>query len=65
VIIVALLIVAIGFVVVRFYERAEGAVSQVDRLYACVTPHGGPARVWAYTPPCRGGQVVTWEVSGG
>jgi hypothetical protein len=42
----------------------RGTVSQVTRVYACIMPTGGPARVWAYGRDCPGGQLVSWEVEG-
>jgi hypothetical protein len=42
--------------------RARGAISQVDRLYACVLPDGSAHRIGAYEPLCRRGHVVTWSV---
>lgn len=45
-------------------DPSPGAVSQVDEAYACFMPSGGPARVWAYGPDCKGGQVVHWAVKG-
>lgn len=41
-----------------------GAVAQVERLYACVTPAGAITRVHAYRIACaEADQTVTWKVS--
>lgn len=48
----------------RHPPRRSGAVSQVERLYACVTPAGTVTRVHAYRIACaEADQTVTWKVS--
>lgn len=44
-------------------RRSSAAVSQVERVYACVGTNGS-VTLRAYAMPCRGGQVVSWAVRG-
>lgn len=54
---------SVGFVVSRAQQR-HGAVAQVDRLYACVTPAGTVSKVRAYHIGCPpADQTVTWKVN--
>jgi hypothetical protein len=55
-------VVIVAAIVLGFALRGDSAVSQIDRLYACVTPDGH-ALIRAYEPPCKTGQVVAWRVS--